>query len=66
MPLERKIAGHGLVDHDAQRPEIARRSDRLAERLLGGHVGSRAHARVDLGELGRSRHLGQAEIHQGD
>ena len=64
VALERQLACDHLVQHHSQRPDIGARVDRVSQRLLRRHVRCRAHAGVDSGKLRRSRHLGQAEIHQ--
>ena len=59
---ERRPAGHHLVEHRAERVEVAARVGRAAERLLGRHVGDGAdhhalhrHARAVEGD-------GEAEV----
>jgi hypothetical protein len=42
VALEEPAAGHHLVEHDAERPDVAALVDRAATGLLGAHVGRRA------------------------
>ena len=52
--LERPRAAHELVEHDAEREDVAARVDVLAEDLLGRHVRGRAERR-DVLEPHRAR-----------
>lgn len=45
-PAERTRPGRRLVEHDSERPDVGRSSDRLALELLGGHISRRAHRRT--------------------
>ncbi len=59
---ERRPAGHHLVDHHPQRPDIRAGIGGLAVELLGGHVGRRAHGRAGAGDAGLVGELGDAEV----
>ena len=48
---ERLFPGRHFVEHDAQRKKIGARVERLAKRLLGRHIGNRAHGRARHGEI---------------
>ena len=48
---ERRLAGHHLVHHDAERVEVAARVGLGALGLLGREVGGGSHDRADLGEV---------------
>ena len=58
--LEGHAAGGHLVEHRAERKQVRTRVERLAARLLGGHVGHRAEGRAGVGQLvlGHRRHVG--------
>ncbi len=55
LSLEQPTAGQHLVEHDAERPDIRALVDRLAARLLGGHVGRAAENDAELGAGTRER-----------
>jgi len=57
--------GH-LVEHDAERPEIAAAIDRLSPALLGGHVRDLALERTDLRLLRATRRARDTEVDQLD
>ncbi len=61
VPLERPRAGQELVQHDAQREEIAASVEVAPLDLLRGHVGRRPEQDTGLGEV-RRRVLGEAEV----
>ena len=62
---ERRLAGHHLVHHDAERVEVAARVGLRALGLLGREVRRGAHDRAGLGEVrlgGRVHGPGDAEV----
>ena len=62
FPGKRPASGQHLVEHDAQRPHVGARVERIAARLLGRHVGDGAedHPRARHVVLGRE--LGETEV----
>ncbi len=65
ISLEGYAAANHLVQHDAQRVQIAARIHRLTRGLLRRHVGRRPHHAAGGAELSRiAEHLGDAEIGQ--
>ena len=61
VALERPRAGGHLVQHDAERPDVAGHLHVLAAQLLGRHVRQRADGRPGLRE--RGMHLGDGGRH---
>ena len=59
---EGRAAGHHLIDHRSQRPDVRARIGLLAPDLLGGHVGHGAHHRAGVGDPGLIGELGEAEV----
>ena len=60
---ERLLARDHLVQHDAEREDVAARVELVAEDLLGGHVRGRADAGAGLGEVAEARVARDAEVH---
>ena len=61
---KRVAAGHHLVEHHPQRPDVHARAGVLAVELLGGHVGRGAHRHAGAGDAGLIDELGDAEVDQ--
>ena len=61
-PRKSAVARQDLVEHDAQREEVAAAVDRLAPGLLGRHVLELALQRAGLGLRGLRRGLRDAEV----
>ena len=71
LAFERQLAGRHLVEHDAERIDVAAMVGALALRLFGRHVIWRTKRRADAGQLVRfaldgalfiGKQLGQSEI----
>ena len=60
LRFERQLAGEDLVQHQAERVDVALDGDFLARELLGRHVGRRAVAHFGAFDL--ARQSGQSEI----
>src|SRR5215210_667661 len=60
--LEGNFTGQHLVEDDAQRVEVARRTNRLALSLLGGHVLRAAKYVAGMGDRGRLYGSSYAEV----
>ena len=70
LALERALAGEDLVEHQAERVDVAARRDLAAGELLGRHVGGRARAkrfarRAGEAEVGDADLAGAVEHHVG-
>ena len=59
---EGRAAGHHLVEHRAERVQVAASIERPAECLLGWHVGDRADDHALLGETGAVEGDGETEV----
>ncbi len=64
--LEREAAGHHLVDHDAQGPDVRAGIRRHAPELLRGHVGRRAHGHAGPRQARLVAQAGDAEVQELD
>ncbi len=60
--VEGRSAHRQLIEHDAQRVDVAGRTGVLTERLLGGHIGRRAHRGAGLCEALAREQARKAEI----
>ncbi len=61
---ERLDAGDALVEHDAEREDVAAEVELVAQDLLRAHVARRAHAGAGLGQVAQRVVAGDAEVHQ--
>src|SRR5215467_11913785 len=62
---KRQLARGHLVEHHTEREEVGPQIERLAARLLRGHVGDRANRRTRRSQLPRGRfhrYFGETEI----
>jgi hypothetical protein len=62
LVLEEPLPGAELVEHDAQREDVAALIDRSAQTLLGAHVAELALQHAGLGVFGLGGRLGDAEV----
>ena len=56
--------GQRLVDHQGEREQVGRRTGLEASRLLGGHVGQRAHDVAGEGQRVAVEHPGDPKVGQ--
>ena len=61
LAVERALAGEDLVEHEAERVDVAARRDLAAGELLGRHVGGRAGANRFAGGA-RQPEVGDADL----